>query len=385
MPGGFILGDRPTFAWRGNYDLSFAIATQNLMDVSLLDTPIATQFQAFDYPWAPSAGKSLQFVLYFGLAMSAFPGFFALYTTIERLRNVRALHYSNGVRAAPLWIAYTLFDFTIVVLASAVAIIIFTAVSDVLYAPGYLFVIFVFYGLSATLMAYTVSLVTSSQLATFAFAAGGQCSMFLLYFIAFICIVTYAPVAQIDNFENIAAYTIGLIFPSANLLRALLLSFNEFSLLCRGNKLASYPGAFSVYGSPIFYLILQSFILLSVIIWSDSGWKPGFLARTRHRMEDAEETDDVDSEVFAEAKRVESSNDDLRLLHVGKAFGSNVAVQDVSFGVPKGEVFSLLGPNGAGKVCHCFPNCLNMLTCYSLPLSASSEVTCDRVTVIVKF
>lgn len=190
-PGGFFLGNSPTFAWKGNYGLSYAVAAQNLLDVSLLRTPIVAGYQPFDYPFIPTAGKSLQFILYFGLAMSAYPGFFALYTTAERLRNVRALHYSNGIRAGPLWSAYTLFDFTIVLLVSAVSVIIFTSVTNIWYAPGYLFVVFTFYGLSATLTAYVVSLFTTSQLAAFAFAAGGQCSMFLLYFIAYMCIITY--------------------------------------------------------------------------------------------------------------------------------------------------------------------------------------------------
>ena len=69
-------------------------------------------------------------------------------------------------------------------------------------------------------------------------------------------------------------------------------------------------------------------------------------------MPDAEETEEIDGEVYAEAKRVDDSKDELRVLHATKAFGSNVAVQDVTFGVPKGEIFSLLGPNGAGKVNH---------------------------------
>lgn len=350
MPGGFFLGTVPTFAWRGDYDMSYAIATMNLMDVSLLDIPIVTAYQSFDYPFIPTAGKSLQFILYFGLAMSAYPGFFALYTNKERLQNVRALHYSNGVRAGPLWVAYTLFDFIIILLVSAIAVIIFTAVTNIWYGPGYLFVVFVFYGLSATLTAYVLSLFTTSQLATFAFAAGGQCSMFLLYFIAYMCIITYAPTANIDRDVNIANFTIALFFPAGNLLRALLLTFNQFSLLCRGQQLASYPGAITVFGGPILYLILQSIVLLIVLIWWDSGWKPGFIARTKHRVQDTEEIDEIDPEVFAETKRVDGNcKDELRVLHATKAFGPNIAVQDVTFGVPKGEVFALLGPNGAGK------------------------------------
>lgn len=349
MPGGFFAGNAPTFAWRGDYDMSYSIATQNLLDISLTDIPISTAWQPFDYPFIPTAGKSLQFILYFGLAMSVYPGFFALYTTSERLRNVRALHYSNGIRAGPLWAAYTLFDFIIVLLVSAITVIIFTSVTDIWYGPGYLFVVFTVYGLSATLTAYVVSLFTTSQLAAFAFAAGGQCSMFLLYFIAYMCIITYAPTAAIDRDVNIANFTIALFFPSGNLLRALLLTFNQFSLLCRGTELASYPGDITVYGGPILYLILQSVVLLIVLIWRDSAWQPAIFRRKKHRIPDTEESDEVDAEVFAEARRTDSSKDELRVLHATKAFGPNVAVQDVTFGVPKGEVFALLGPNGAGK------------------------------------
>jgi hypothetical protein len=57
----------------------------------------------FDLPWPPNTQDSLQFVFYFGLVMAAYPAFFALYPTAERIRGVRALQYSNGVRSLPLW------------------------------------------------------------------------------------------------------------------------------------------------------------------------------------------------------------------------------------------------------------------------------------------
>ena len=74
-------------------------------------------------------GQTLQLVLYFGLAMSIYPAFFALYPSVERLRKVRALHYSNGIRAAPLWMAYLIFDFCFVLVISAVVTGIFVGVS----------------------------------------------------------------------------------------------------------------------------------------------------------------------------------------------------------------------------------------------------------------
>lgn len=378
-PGGIFLGDAPTFAWRGNYGVNYAISAQNLLDVALTQIPIVTAYQAFVTPFSPDAGQSLQFILYFGLAMSVYPGFFALYPNRERLHHIRALHYSNGIRAQSVWAAYTLFDFIIVLIVSTLAIVIFTAAAGFWYAPGYMWFIFVLFGLSATLTGYVISLFTTSQLATFAFAAGGQCVFFLLYFISFMCIITYAPPPEIDRDLNIVTFTVGAFFPAANLLRTLLLTFNEFSILCDGQEIATYPGAWGVYGSCIAFLIIQSVVLMTVLIAFDSGWKPGFLARTKQREEDIEEVEEVDKEVFIETKRVEDSKDELRVLHASKTFGDNAAVQDVSFGVPKGEVFALLGPNGAGK-----STTIGLIRGDTRPTGRQSDILIEEISIIAR-
>lgn len=62
-PAGFFLGDGsspPMLAYKGNGDIYNAIFGQNIMDVMLTNISIATQYQPFDIPWAPGAGKSLQ-------------------------------------------------------------------------------------------------------------------------------------------------------------------------------------------------------------------------------------------------------------------------------------------------------------------------------------
>ena len=105
--------------------------TQNVVDNLIGKVEINTQYQEFAVPFAPSAGKSLQLIFYFGLAMIAYPAFFALYPTRERLGKVRALHYSNGVSSASLWSAYLAFDFMFVTLISVIVIIMWIAVSDV--------------------------------------------------------------------------------------------------------------------------------------------------------------------------------------------------------------------------------------------------------------
>lgn len=350
-PGGVYLGDQsspPTIAWRSNNgEFPLAAVVQNALDSFLTKIPIGFQFQYFDIPWQAGVGDSLKLSTFFGLAMSVYPALFALYPTVERLRNVRALHYSNGVRSIPLWLAYLGFDFCIVLGASVLAIIIFRAVSDVWYYSGYLFVVFFLYGLSSTLLSYLVSLYSKSQLAAFAFAAGGQCVMFLLYFIAYMTILTYTPTDKMDSYVTIAHFTIGLITPVGNLTRSLFVALNIFSLLCRDREIASYPGELSLYGGPILYLIGQIFVLFGLLIWLDAG--PTISFRKAKLSNDLEEKIRMDEDISAELSRVASSNDGLRVLHLTKAFGKSVAVEDVTFGVCRGEVFALLGPNGAGK------------------------------------
>ena len=331
--------------------MSLATITQNLLDTVLTNVSIATQYQSFDIPWQADQGKTLQFCVYLGLALAIYPAFFALYPTLERLRNVRALHYSNGVRSLPLWLAYIAWDFSFILAGSVVSIIIFRAISSVWYSLGYLFVVLFLYGLASTLYSYVVSLFSKSQLAAFAIAAGSQAVMFLLYIIAYLSVLTYAPINKIDSYLVIVHFTIGLFFPTANLIRSLFVSLNIFSIICKDRSIASYPGAMTVYGGPILYLIIQSLLLFLILVWWDSGSAFGSLFRRKSfRLEDAEETESKDEDLATELTRVSSSTGNgLRVLHITKAFDKNVAVEDVTFGVARGETFALLGPNGAGK------------------------------------
>ncbi|ROV87196.1 hypothetical protein VSDG_09929 [Cytospora chrysosperma] len=371
-PGGFFLqpsqDPEAVMSYIGDGSIIYGLITLNALNNALETSSITTSFQSFAVPFSPSAGKTLQLILYFGLAMSVYPAFFALYPCVERLRNVRALHYSNGIRAAPLWLAYLIFDFLFVLIVSAVTIGIFSGVSGVWYAPGYLFVVFFLYGLTSILLCYVTSLFTNSQLACFAFAAGGQAVFFLVYFIMYLSILTYSPAYRTTRDLTTAHFAYSIFTPAGNLIRSLLLTLNEFSLLCRGSSVASYPGALTVYGGPILYLIVQAVVLFIMLVWWDSGYKPSFLTALSRRFHhnsdldtkesDSEQTADPssvsDPAVTAEIKRIEGQTppdtDSLRVLHLHKFFGrTNHAVQGVTFGVPRGEVFALLGPNGAGK------------------------------------
>jgi ATP-binding cassette, subfamily A (ABC1), member 3 len=123
---------------------------------------------------------------YFGLAMAAYPAFFALYPTAERQQSIRALQYSNGVSPLPLWLSYILFDFSWVLIISVISTILLTVFYSHWYQLGYIFVVSLLYGLCSVLLSFIISLFSKSQLSAFAFCAGGQAIGYLIYIIVYL-------------------------------------------------------------------------------------------------------------------------------------------------------------------------------------------------------
>ena len=62
----------------------------------------------------------------------------------------------------------------------------------------------------------------------------------------------------------------------------------------------------------------------------------------------------------------------LEIRHLVKSFGPLVAVNDVSFTVPQGEVLGFLGPNGAGK-----STTMKMITGFLAP-TAGTAIICGH-------
>ena len=59
----------------------------------------------------------------------------------------------------------------------------------------------------------------------------------------------------------------------------------------------------------------------------------------------------------------------IQASHLSKFYGSFVAIQDISFSIPKGQIVAFLGPNGAGK-----STTMKMLVGFLTPTSGTASV-----------
>ncbi|KLU92187.1 hypothetical protein MAPG_11133 [Magnaporthiopsis poae ATCC 64411] len=372
-PAGLWLGDSgsvPTLAYNVIPEAVNAFFGQNLLNSLTTNQTLAATYTPFDIPWSPDAGNSLQMLVYVCLALAAYPGFFSLYPNLERRRQVRGLQYSNGVRQFPLWIAYVGFDFSIVLASSALAVILFVALSSVWFYLGYIFPILVLYGLSSILLAYIISIFAKNQLSAYAFTAGFSVIGFLGYLIAYMSILTFAPVNKVDQTLEIGHYVLSAVFPIGSVVKAFFVTLNLFSAACDDQRLTDNPAGMKYYGGPILYLVLQPILYFLLLLWIDSGTIKSTFQRIFSRKKapaaGTTPTEAPDEEVAAELARITSGaagakdagrgkepidtgNDGLQVVHLTKTFGKNTAVDNVTFGIKRGEVFALLGPNGAGK------------------------------------
>lgn len=169
-------------------------------------------------------------------------------------------------------------------------------------------------------------------------------------------LLTFGSQERLESDLTIIQFTYGFISPAGSLFRAMLLTLNQSQLLCRNHTLISYPANIEVYGGPYLCLVLQIIACYAFLVRFDSGKLPKIRDLGKKTVKDRD-TENIhgstEDSVTREEQHTEVSNDALRVLHVSKQYGRGsqalTAVEDATFGVPRGGVLALLGPNGAGK------------------------------------
>ncbi|KAH7136911.1 hypothetical protein B0J13DRAFT_506674 [Dactylonectria estremocensis] len=353
MPGALYMGDKSnaaTLAYNAELGSDAAMLMQNIWSQVRSGVPIALSFAYFSSSIPMDAGLGLIPAILLTALHIFYPAFFALYPASERLHKVRALQYSNSVRSGPLWTSHIMVDLFFVLLISGLSTVIISLDIAKWYAASYLFPILVLYGLATMLWGYIISLFARSELAAFGLTLCAMLCIFILSVVAFTLAALYPSSSSGTLTMDATTFSLGLIFPVANLFRTMVVGLNVWAAGCRNNELIAYPGSIHAYGGPIFLLCLQVLYLFPVLLWLEGQHSFSLWGL---RTKNAESNDGARSSgqgIEMETHRAEISNADLlRMVHISKAFGSKVVVDDVSLGLGKGELFALLGPNGAGK------------------------------------
>ncbi|QRV72980.1 ABC transporter [Ceratobasidium sp. AG-Ba] len=295
-------------------------------------------------------GPAIKWISFFGSSMAAWPAMAALYVTKERASQVQAMQLSNGVSPAGMWIGHLLFEIPVIFVISGAITGVFASTGQ-FFNLGFVFLAIVLYGIDATLLSFVASLFIRSPIAAFAIVAGYQCIAFLGYlagvFFTLAKIFTY----DAGNVLTTIHYLVALISPVASVVRAAFVGTNIFYTLCsdHGNlDSGSDLGAMDRFGAPILYTVIHSFLLLTFLIWYDSGmpWLPREWWRSTKNYAQIEK--EAPPDVQDEITRVARSFDSLRVSHASKSFGKTQALEDVTLGLSSG-IFGLLGSNGGGE------------------------------------
>lgn len=164
ISGGLWMGDEGPLVATDVQSAEDTSRMLNFLDNLITGVPISMGFSAFatqEFPEIYSANP-LMFIIYYGLIMAAYPAFFALYPTNERISNVRSMQYSNGIRPVPLWLSHLAFDSIFLLIISTVATGLLSASSPVWFGMGYIWLVLFLYGLTATLLSYVISMFAKS-------------------------------------------------------------------------------------------------------------------------------------------------------------------------------------------------------------------------------
>ncbi|KAK6226672.1 nod factor export ATP-binding protein I [Colletotrichum tabaci] len=285
--------------------------------------------------------------------MAVYPAAFALYPSVEKSRKVRSVGYANGVRRAPLWVAYALFDFFFVAIIS-IAITSHLGTNMPLWTGGawVMLPILALYGLTGILFSYIMSVLCKTGPGAFLAISFSNVIMFTIVVVAFAAPNAFVDVTEVDDAMKATTFALNIFFPIGNVFKSVAFGLNVMEISCGGDAIIP-ASSMHAYGGPVLYLIVQVATLLGILIWLEgyhSSCKAGAVKHSPME-EDSEKLPSYSSDdVKVEKLRVEETTEDpLRTLHLTKSFDRTLAVDDISLGIGKSEVLAIIGPNGAGK------------------------------------
>ena len=409
----FLLNDsiaqRNIKVWWNNKAYHMLLASTNSLNNLILrhTLPDSTEqkerygITAISHPWKMTvtqlsrdlwyrSGRDLVVGICVIFAMSFVPASFVLYLISERTSKSKHLQYVSGVNPTIFWVSTFLWDMTNYLIPAVICVIIFLCFQAESYVSGENFpclcLILFLYGFSITPLMYPTSYIFSIPSTAYVLLTG------INAFIGINCttatyILDFFPEEEGLTNVNKILKKVFLMFPQYCLGRGLFdMALNQLTadaLSEFGEYKFKNPMQFDIAGKHILAMFLQgiAFFILLLIFEHVYVFRRLIVNFYRNIIEkqttensqhaDEEGTDGVE-EIESDVKeekiavlRGDFDSDPVVVKNLKKQYSSRkkfVAVNNLSFHVPKGECFGLLGVNGAGKT-----STFNMLTGDSVP------------------
>jgi len=303
-------------------------------------------------------------VLFFTIAFSFIPASFAVFVVKEREINAKHQQLISGVSIPAYWLSTFVFDSLTYVIPGglAVVLVVVFGVQDLIRGESLAatIVLIALYGVSVAAFTYCVSYAFGSHsTAQIVVLVLNLCCMLLL--IASFVMQQIESTCKADRvlrfvYRVLPGYAMGNGLMQLSLLKSLNFFDTNCGELTPAQMMDRKFTAFSmeVSGWPILYMCIETvvYFLLAIgidLLLSFPAIKAWLLPDKDIPVDDA----DADEDVREEVRRVErgaASSDLLVLKGLRKIYGgAKAAVRNLTFGVPKSQVFGLLGINGAGK------------------------------------
>ncbi|KAK6169359.1 hypothetical protein SNE40_020430 [Patella caerulea] len=296
------------------------------------------------------------------MAFSFIPSALILLSIAERLNNEKQIQSISGVGPCVYWLAAFTWDMFIYLISVGLAVAIVALIHHTTGNPEALYIRSNLGAFAVLLSLFGWAIIPIMYSTLRLFKSGSAAYLVLFCVNMFIGAITVVTVLCLFLFHDQYAVEralevvkhVFLIFPQYCLCQGLIdLTTNtvKYSIFLRfGDDVYKDPFSFEMLAYNMIALTLQGlvFFILTLII----EIKRNTSDRVPHGMlSDYTKEEDVDME----ARRIEQNQDDdvLVVNKLSKVFRSGfrkiLAVDNVSFGVHRGECFGLLGINGAGK------------------------------------
>ncbi|KAF5557208.1 ABC transporter [Fusarium phyllophilum] len=355
VPGALYMNgkDKDTLAYNAEHGADGSMLMLNMWSQLKSETPISLSFAYFSSSIPSDPGPGMFLAILLAVLHVLYPAFFALYPAYERLQKIRTLQYSNSIQPLALWTSHIIIDIVFVLIISCLSTLFISLIILKWYGAWHLFPVMLLYGFAMMLWCYIISLFSRSELSSFGISF---CVSLLMFGISvaglMIASVNQSPSNRSASMDT-AVFILGLIFPVANIFRAMVVGLNVWAAGCRGEAVISYAGNIHAYGGPILLLCIQVAYLFVLLLLLDgrtwtlrSLWAEHIVPLYQRKRMNAK---DAHIEMAPMTKSRGMSGNLVDVDQIYKSFGGNVAVDGVSLTMAKGELLALLGPNGAGK------------------------------------